>query len=604
MASPLDPIRTALAPLVERGVARLDSTLAGPAARAYERGAQRLDSLASMLNSMGGDNDKGTRSRPRTDIRPLTPGELDALDTNNGVATRYLDTLAADSTKRGWTLETEEELDQGALEDHDRDHRTQSKVRQSVRLGAKYGGSLLWVVTEDDIPGAFRLRPDLWLAEPLDLDRIQRVVALVPLGGREFTVDTYEEELESGTWREPSVYNIHPVGSTHITGLRVHASRVIYFHGRQLDPDQRYLSGGKDRSMLQAAWDALRNHTRVQQAGAIMAEELKQDVMKVQGLGSVQSGSFLATLRARLELIARGKSIANMIVLGDGEDFATRALSATGFKDLDGGTKAHLSAVLRMPQRKLFGDSPSGLSTKDDTSKEDWNEEVESFQMEHVGPQVTRYYTIALSAKQGPTNGKLPKSWRMVLGPLGTMSRMEEATYRKTVAETDAILVGANIVPPEHIAESRHGELGWRDELEPLEAVDPGPDDEDSKKPLEGDLDTDLDTGGTDLEAPQEVAKRALNGAQLQALERMALAVGDGSMTPATAKGLIKLGFPDIDEKELAFLDAIEAKEPEPVPPALDPTNPSDTEPKPEDDPANQPQPPGAEPPAAEDEEE
>ena len=64
---------------------------------------------------------------------------------------------------------------------------------------------------------------------------------------------------------------------------------------------------------------------------------------------------------------------------------------------------------------------------------------------------------IFLSAKEGPTRGKLPKQFKVEFRPLWQMDQKELVETRKLQAETDQIYMETGVLDPEEVTASRCG---------------------------------------------------------------------------------------------------------------------------------------------------
>ena len=211
------------------------------------------------------------------------------------------------------------------------------------------------------------------LSDPLDLATVQELVQLHVFDAREATPVEWDGDIYSKTYREPLFWSFSPntVGGSRSMSLtanegtlgalsRVHASRVVYFPGNRVAPSLRWTTAsGLDDSVLNAIWDQLRNKASVEQGGACLAQELKIDTVKVEGLASLAVSDQMQLFQDRLSLLAKSKALLNTIVLATGEEYIQNHAQTGGFRDLDAATRAALSAVTGMPQTLLLGTPPA-----------------------------------------------------------------------------------------------------------------------------------------------------------------------------------------------------------------------------------------------------
>ncbi len=443
--------------------------------------ARRADSVLNTLSSLGtASGDKARATRPDVRRTPLTIRELDALYRFNGYARRLVDIVPDNATRTGWTINDGTD-NPNPMKEEDKRLYTFSTIGDADRWGRLYGGALVLMVTDDDLPAEFK-DPDpvraaglarKWLAQPLDLERVIRVANLVVLDRTEFEVLDYESNPRSPRFREPNAYHISPNtrGSHTLGSMVIHASRTLYFRGARLPPTLRGSNLEMDDSVLESYWDAIRGKTSSDQAGEILTHEVKQDVLKIEGLSELEAGDQSRLFDARMKALALQKSLINMVLVGDGEDFQTHATPITGWADLDVRQETRLSAVSGVPQTKFFGQAPGGLNT-------DGGAQSDTFDQLIAGHQIAKYtiplhwlYTVLYSAQEGPTNGQIPEVWDIDFNPLDEPSSQQQADLEKTIAETDAIRIADGIITPEQVAKSRHGEAGFNTTLLPVDLV-------------------------------------------------------------------------------------------------------------------------------------
>lgn len=445
------------------------------AAQVFDAATRRLDSIRNTLSGLGGANDKGTTGRPDTNRLPLTMGELTALYRFNGYAKRIVNLLPEDATRQGWRI-VDETDDADPMADEDRRLKIPQVLCEGLRLGRLYGGGVVVPILEEDIPAEFKNRPNDWLRQPLDLSRVIRVKNLVAFDRYEAQPLDYDANISSPTFRAPLRWQVTPQVSGTLTGLGaggtlvLHASRVIYLPGAELPPSLRYANGGFDESILEAFWDKVRNKESIDQAAALLAQELKINVLSIRGLAEAQTNDQAALFETRMRALVMGKSIANTVLLGEGEEFKTMATPFTGFEQLDENAMGALSAVTGMPRTKLFGEAPGGLNSDGKGQKTLWDVIVDAYQTDRCTEPLTRIYTICYAAKEGPTRGAVPKSWKIEYGALDKPTKTEEADLRNKVAQTDQVYVDLGVYTAEDVRRSRFGKKGWSPNMLPVDA--------------------------------------------------------------------------------------------------------------------------------------
>ena len=558
------------------------SVVPDPKPQGRSKWRDRIDSIWNALSGFGNpDKDKGAAGRPAPFI-PLHRSELRNLYRCNGHARRWVDVIPDEGTRKGWSVNVildpgtddgeqveAEDASAGldAMHEEDRRLRIWSRVGDAWRWARRDGGAWLFVITDEDFTeGETGDR----LAEPLNPDGLRRVSNLVLLTDDDVSVASYEGDLHSEGYRQPKIYHVtlDTSGDLERTGVsltgasvRVHASRMIYIAGATVDPRQRFENGGTDDSILQAAWDQIRNLTTIEQAGANLAQEMHLHVMKIGGLATLQAQDQLALLEGRMRLIAKSKASTGLIVMGDEEEYQTLAASVTGFREFQGTAKDALAAVAGIPQTILFGQAPGGLSTDDGAGRDQMNTLISTVQWHRLKAPLVQLYTILFAQSEGPTQGTIPDQWDLIFNPVSELSATDQAGLEKTHAETDAIRITSQVVTPEHVTQSRFGPAGYQDqlaavpededleatafaELERLRAEDPVALPEPVVDPEAEPLDPEAEPVEPEGDVPAEpAANTALNGAQVQAALQIVDKVVAGTLTEAMAIQMLMAFF-------------------------------------------------------------
>ncbi len=443
--------------------------------RATDALAQRFDALYNGLSGLGGANDKGSSALPDTTRQPLALPYLDALYLFSAYGRRVVDLIPNDATRKGWR-----EVDSTEKTDVLADEKLRLHMVEKLALVWKWarhagGAGIYIVVDETPDPNATAKGDSLRL--PLDPARVKRIRNLVLLDRNELTPMEYEGELGNERFGEPRTWSISPGTAGTLTddgrgfagGTVVHHTRVLYFGGRELPRRLRQQNGGHDHSVLEACWDAIRGMESIDDAARNIAQELKLNIMRIPDLKGLQTGDMSTAFALRMQQIAVSKSLLNMVMLGGEETFESLSSPMVGFEHLDANAKAALACAADMPQTKLFGEAPGGLTTDNESGERNWNNHVASEQATKLRRPV-EYLTLLMYAQtEGPTGGQVPDSWSIEFNPLDELSETEEAANRKTVAETDAIYVVNGILPPDHVARSRFGEEGWKADMLPYD---------------------------------------------------------------------------------------------------------------------------------------
>jgi len=440
------------------------------AIRAIRQIARRYDSIVNALSGLGGSNDKGTAGRPDRTRMPLDFTELTSLFRFNGYATRFVTILPEEATRKGWRID-DGTPNVALMEAEDKRLGIPGAVREATTWARLYGGAVILIVVDEDVPPELQDRPGDVLRTPLDWSRVRRVLNLVVMDPSEAQPFVYESDLRSPRFRHPRLWQVSPNANGVLAGGRiVHHTRILYFGGRKLPATIRLVNQGFDDSILEAVWDQVRNKTSIDQAGALIAQELKLNVVKIEGLASLSTSDQADLFEMRMKMLAKSKSLNNLVLIGDGETFESLSTPMSGYENLDANSRDALAAVSALPQTVWFGDTAGVLGgDAGATHRPLWANVVAAWQHDNLDDPLTYLYRGLYLSSEGVTHGVEPAKWKIVYLPLDELTEKAQADLELVQAQADATRVQAGILPPEHIARSRYGPAGYRTELLPYD---------------------------------------------------------------------------------------------------------------------------------------
>jgi len=440
-----------------------------------QRARRRWDSVRNTMTGIG--DDKVQAGRPDLYRLPLSYGELASLWRFGGHARRFVEVVPNDATRRGWDVEAGD----GEAVDVEAEHKRLqlvTRVCEADTWGRLYGAAWLMLVVDEDLNGTeWANNPRGHLAQPLDLSRVRSLQNLVVLDWSEVSAVSFDPSPRSTNYRQPDRYHVSPgasgwadpqAASALVGGATVHASRMIYFHGAKLPPQQRYANGGMDDSVLQPVWDQLRNTATLDHSLAALAAELRITVLRMRDLSDVQVSDEADYFDYRMRELAKHRSVLNTVLLADGEEYQHHPGTVTGMAELVGTTRQSLQAVTGMPEQLWIGNAPGGLSTDGESHRNLWANVIAAYQSTKLLPLLERIYQVIFAAKAGPWGGTAPAGWRLAFRPLDELTAQGEAALRKTMAEVDLLYIQAGVLDPQHVAKGRFGPKGWQFELPPI----------------------------------------------------------------------------------------------------------------------------------------
>jgi phage-related protein (TIGR01555 family) len=368
------------------------------------------------------------------------------------------------------------------LERRMRAMRAAQELRQALNYERAYGGGAVLIGADDGAAD---------LTRPLDERNIKSVRHLTAYRGGwdgELIAWRYYNDPRKANFGKPEIYMLRnlgvpiasppapgeidpvpqvlPTGPTGSLIFYVHESRLLVFDGRPVSRRAAVQMRGWGDSVFTRIEDVLSGYGQSWAGIVNILQEWAQGVLAIEGLAAM-----LATgdpkkqglLRQRAIALQMAQSIAKTKLIDAKEKFTREVVPMSGIADIIRELTLRVAAAADMPVSLLMGQVQGGLG---DASKGDirfFYDQVESWQNENLLPQVTRLYRLLLLAKDGPTRGLEPKRWSVTMNPLWQMNDQEQAAYRKTITETDAINIDKGVVTPEEVAATRYGGNDFND---------------------------------------------------------------------------------------------------------------------------------------------
>lgn len=439
----------------------------------------RIDGWISAVTGLG------TRADKRTSYRfirgaILDPETCEALYDENDLAAWICDAYPEEALREGVLIEIPDDKDLSArvldrLEELD----ALSLLTDAMVHAAVTGGGALFIGVEGD------------QSQPLELDTIREIQWLKAVSRRDLTAESYYNDPESGKHGQPERYRLNPVTPGTVTDpVRVvHETRFIWFDGVRTSVRSKAKNNGWAFSKLQRLMPVIMNFDIAWEGTSYMMADANQAVFKLHGLlNALASADGARLLERRMEVIERTRGISRAIALDPekGEDFAKIATAFTGVPDILDRFADRLAAASRIPVTVLVGKSPAGLNATGQSDLQIWYDRVRVFQKQEVKPAVEILVQAVLAEL-----GSSPETYTISFPELERMNPSQEAQLRNLQAQTDKLMIDAQVVTPEEVAVSRYSLKGWTPEtqidLEVREAVLNAPE---SEQPESGDAGT------------------------------------------------------------------------------------------------------------------
>lgn len=419
----------------------------------------RTDGWDNFLTGVNTSRDK----REWACIEPpqvFDQSDLEHFYRGNDLAKRICNLPAFEMTRKGWELDVDEdgedvaEIKKGVHEYH-RKLGIPSAVFRGLAFARLYGRSYLLLGIDDG------LKAD----KPVNWDKVRALRYVNLLDPYAMRVDEIERDPFSPDFGKPKFYRLNTTGQA---GARVHSSRVIALDGSIMTPLMERQGTGAATSTAGVAYvpdsvfvplyKVLRDYDSTWDNAAILIQDFSQAVIKMRGLAEMMASHGEKAVRERMEIIDTSRSVLRAVLLdAELEDFKREPTPMTGLPDLMDRWLHRVAAAAEMPITLLFGMAPGGLNATGESDLENFYNAIEAKQESDLRPVLDVLVRAVLCAKDGPTEGQEPETWKVCFNKLWQLDEVETAALRKTVAETDQIYLQNQVVSPNEVAVSRFG---------------------------------------------------------------------------------------------------------------------------------------------------
>ena len=417
----------------------------------------RADGLVNALTGMGTRRDKSqyTRSTP---LVFLTQEELENLY-SEWIPKRIVDIVAEQSTRKGFKVlfggEGAAAEEVTGIEQVVEDLYILENLGLASKNARLFGGAVILLYIDDgrsaDQPVDYRGIRSIEGMEVLDRWQIAPVISEDSL--YDYSKATHYQIISGDLIRQPQLTNIHK-------------DRILRFDGEWLPYRIRQRNYGWGMSTLQSAYDSFRFYSTGISSAATLLTEFDIFVHKLRGLSSMLAAGKEKDVRDRLELNDMSKSIYRGYAI-DAEkeelEFISRNFGGVG--EILEKLRIDIIGASQIPHTILFGESPGGLGSTGRSEERDFAKHLGDYQASHYKRPLQHLMKMIMLSKDGPTEGRLPESWRIKFNDLFELNEREKADVRARVAAVDARYIQLNVLHPQEVADARYGGSEWSMEL-------------------------------------------------------------------------------------------------------------------------------------------
>jgi phage-related protein (TIGR01555 family) len=417
----------------------------------------RADGLVNALTGMGTRRDKSqyTNSTP---IVFLSQEELENLY-SEWIPKRIVDIVAEQSTRKGFKVlfggegAAAEEVSgvEQVIED--------LYILENLGLASKnarlFGGAVILLYIDDgrsaEQPVDYKNIRSVEGMEVLDRWQIAPVISENSL--YDYSKATYYQIISGDLIRQPQL-------------TKIHKDRILRFDGEWLPYRIRQRNYGWGMSTLQSAYDSFRFYSTGISSAATLLTEFDIFVHKLRGLSSMLAAGKEKDVRDRLVLNDMSKSIYRGYAI-DAEkeelEFISRNFGGVG--EILEKLRIDIIGASQIPHTILFGESPGGLGSTGRSEERDFAKHLGDYQASHYKRPLQQLMKMIMLSKDGPTEGRLPESWRVKFNDLFELNEREKADVRARVAAVDGRYIQLGVLHPQEVADARYGGSEWSMEL-------------------------------------------------------------------------------------------------------------------------------------------
>lgn len=399
-----------------------------------------------------------------------------------------------------------------------------------------------------------------------------------------FDINPFSESIA----RDPTKANyLQPEIYTLAGASRIHSSRVLRFDGiKRPTTASEFTEAGI--SISSRVYDSVRKFGEAFGYFAGSFKSMVQGILQMKGLASMLASdeASLGLLIRRLSAMAVAASGFNKILLDQDETYQNAEIDFTGAGVAILRVMDLVAGASETPLSILFGQSPSGMSTDDESGRRAFYSMVARQQGSKLRAPLRWIVELVMNSED--LGEPLEKGTSIVLDfvPLDEPTAKERSEINRTDAEADTLLVREAVITEKEarsrISKDPQSPYDLDEEFEPMPA--PGMD-----PTLDPSLDPSVPPSNVeDQNKPgvaQDVQSTLPNGAQLAAQQAMIVAVAAGELSRESGIAFLTINFGLAASQANALLGPVGFKpiKPEPIvpPPGSGPIPPKPGKPTP-----------------------
>lgn len=255
---------------------------------------------------------------------------------------------------------------------------------------------------------------------------------------------TYPGQYQS---TNPLAANYYKPESWYVMGKKVHASRMLTIISRPV-PDMlkpAYNFGGIPLTQLLDPY--VNNWLRTRDSVSDLVHSFSTSILKT-NMGTVLSGHPDQSIFARADLFNKTRDNRGLMMLDmESEELAQVNTPLSTLDALQAQSQEHMASISGIPLVKLLGTQPAGLNASSDGEIRVFYDTIAASQQDNLRPLIKK----ALDIIQLSEFGEIDTGIDFDFLPLYQMDETQQATIRKTEADTDAVYIQAGVLDPSEV---------------------------------------------------------------------------------------------------------------------------------------------------------
>jgi hypothetical protein len=246
------------------------------------------------------------------------------------------------------------------------------------------------------------------------------------------------------------------------------------FDGTLIPMKERIRNRYWNASYLQSCYERIRGLGEAYGGLEVIISEFLLGTLKIDNLMNLIASNKEAVAQKRLDFLDRTKSILNTMLLDKEEEYDRKGAPVSGLADLMDRLVLGISNATGIPEVVLFGKSlTGGLSNSGDVNLRRYYDKIAAMQALTLEEPLNKLCRYVMLSKESAFKGKEVKDWTLEFPTLWAMTESEEATVRKTIADTDTAYINAGVLTPEEVTKSRFGGESYSTDIKLSEERDP-----------------------------------------------------------------------------------------------------------------------------------